>query len=57
MTEELSQYKILGPQRGGLLHADLSLGSFLRAEDVPPKRWLTFNGLQGVISPKMELFN
>jgi hypothetical protein len=25
-------------------------------EVVPPKRWMTFNGLHGVISQKIELF-
>jgi hypothetical protein len=32
------------------------LGLFLDAGDVPPKRRLTFNGLHGVISQKIELF-
>jgi hypothetical protein len=40
-------------------HADFLLGLFLDPEnwcDVPPKLRLTFNGLHGVISQKIELF-
>jgi hypothetical protein len=41
-----------------LLHAGIFLGLIFVAEDrdVPPKRRLTFNGLYGVISQKIEHF-
>jgi hypothetical protein len=39
-----------------VLQTGFSLGSFLEPEDVPPKRWVTSNGLYGIVFQKTYLF-